>query len=95
MKIESASNVGTVGAKLAGKVVSVSEATNVFVISYMNGNTEVTTYITCKDSTKFITMPTFSEYSLKKIKAGDMVEVYGAYQNGIFVCQGVTVMPAE
>lgn len=94
-KLESASNVGNVGAKLAGKVVSVSEAANVLVISYLNGSTEVTTYITCKYNTKFIVMPSFGEYSLKKIKAGDMVEVYGEYQNGIFVCQGVTVMPAE
>ncbi len=95
VKLEAASNVGTVGAKLAGKVVSVSEAANVFVISYMEGSTEVTTYITCKNSTKFIVMPSFSEYTLKKIKPGDMVEVYGEYQNGIFVCQGVTIMLAE
>ncbi len=95
VKLESASNVGNVGAKLAGKVVSVSEAANVIVISYMNGSTEVTTYVTCKNNTKFIVMPSFSDYSLKKIKTGDMVEVYGEYQNGIFICQGVTVMPAE
>lgn len=95
VKLESESNIGSVGARLSGKVVSVSEAANVIVISYMSGETEVTTYITCKNTTKFIAMPSFSDYSLKKIKVGDTVEVYGEYQNGIFVSQGVTVMPAE
>ena len=63
------------------------------MISYMDGDSEVTAYITCKDSTKYITMPSFSDYTLKKIKEGDMIEAYGAYQNGIFICTGMTVMP--
>lgn len=95
VKVEAAANVGTVGSKLAGKVVSVNLSAKVVMISYLEGDTEVTTYITCKDSTKFISMPSFNEYTLKKIKAGDTIEAYGAYQNGIFICTGMTVMPAE
>jgi len=95
VKVEAATNVGTVGSKLAGRVESVNPSAKVIMISYMEGDTEVTAYITCKDSTKFITMPTFSETSLKKLKVGDTVEAYGAYQNGIFICTGMTIMPAE
>ena len=95
VRVEAAANVGTVGSKLAGKVVSVNSSAKVVIISYLEGDTEMTTYINCKDSTKFITMPSFNEITLKKIKAGDTVEAYGAYQNGIFICTGMTVMPAE
>ena len=93
VKVEAAANVGTVGSKLAGNVISVNVSAKVIMISYMEGNSEVTAYITCKDSTKYIAMPSFSEYTLKKIKVGDTVEAYGGYQNGIFICTGMTVMP--
>ncbi len=95
VKVEAATNVGTVGSKLAGNVISVNVTAKVVMISYMEGDTEVTSYITCKDSTKYIAMPSFAEYTLKKIKVGDTVEAYGAYQNGIFICTGMTVMPKE
>lgn len=95
VKIESAANVGVVGSKVSGKVVSVNEKAKVIEISSEEQGTKVTTYITCNDETKYIVMPSFKDYTLKKIKAGDMVEVYGEYQNGIFVCQGVTIMLAE
>lgn len=95
IRIEAAANVGVVGSKLAGKVVSVNEkAKSIEITSTEQGN-KVTTLIKCTDETKYIVMPTFKDYTLGKIKAGDMVEVYGAYQNGIFVCQGVTIMLAE
>lgn len=93
VRVEAAANVGTVGSKLAGNVISVNVSAKVIMISYMEGNSEVTAYITCKDSTKYIAMPSFSEYTLKKIKVGDTVEAYGGYQNGIFICTGMTVMP--
>jgi len=93
VRVEAATNTGTVGSKLAGKVISVNVTAKVIMISYMEGDTEVTAYITCKESTKFIQMPSFAEYTLKKIKVGDTVEAYGAYQNGIFICTGMTVMP--
>ena len=95
VKIEASANVGVVGSKVAGKVVSVNEKAKVIEISSEDQGTKVTTYITCTDETKYIVMPSFKDYTLKKIKAGDMVEVYGQYQNGIFVCQGVTIMLAE
>ncbi|MBR5808560.1 MAG: S-layer homology domain-containing protein, partial [Clostridia bacterium] len=95
VKIEAAANVGVVGSKLSGKVVSVNEkAKSIEIVSTEQG-TKVTTNIRCNEDTKYIVMPSFQDYTLKKIKAGDMVEVYGTYQNGIFVCQGVTIMLAE
>lgn len=95
VKIEATANVGVVGSKLAGEVVSVNEkAKSIEIVSTEQG-TKVTTNIRCTEDTKYIVMPSFKDYTLKKIKAGDMVEVYGAYQNGIFVCQGVTIMLAE
>ena len=93
VKVEAATNTGTVGSRLAGRVISVNTTAKVVMISYMEGDTEVTAYITCKDSTKIIEMPSFAEYTLKKMKVGDTVEAYGAYQNGIFICTGMTVMP--
>lgn len=95
VKIESATNVGVVGSKLAGKVVSVHEKAKTIDIESTEPGNKVTTSIRCTDETKYIVMPSFKDYTLGKIKAGDMVEVYGAYQNGIFVCQGITIMLAE
>jgi len=95
VKIEAAANVGVVGSKLAGKVVSVNATAKSIEIASTEQGTKVTTTIRCNEDTKYIVMPSFQDYTLKKIKAGDTVEVYGAYQNGIFVCQGVTIMLAE
>ena len=93
VKVEAEANAGVVGSSLAGEVISVNVSAKVIMISYMEGDSEVTAYITCKDSTKFIAMPSFADYTLKKIKVGDTVEAYGAYQNGIFICTGMTIMP--
>lgn len=95
-KIQTADDVVTnLGTKLSGQVVSVNTAAKVILITYMDGDKEVSQYITCKDTTKFIVMPSFGDYSLKKVKEGDKVEAYGAYQNGIFICTGMTVIPAN
>ncbi len=95
VKIEATASVGAVGSKLAGKVVSVNEKAKTIEMVSTEPGTKVTTNIRCTDDTRYIVMPSFQNYTLKKIKAGDMIEVYGAYQNGIFVCQGITIMLAE
>lgn len=94
IKIEAAANVGVVGSKLAGKVTGVNTTAKSIEIVSTSGN-KVTTNIRCTEDTRYIVMPSFQNYTLNKIKVGDMVEVYGEYQNGIFVCQGVTIMLAE
>lgn len=95
VKIEATASVGAVGSKLAGKVVSVNEKAKTIEMVSTEPGTKVTTNIRCTDDTRYIVMPSFQNYTLKKIKAGDLIEVYGAYQNGIFVCQGITIMLAE
>lgn len=94
-KVESTSNsiAGTI--KLSGEVTSVNVTAQAVVISYMDGNKQVTAQITCTNSTKYITMPSFKDYALKKIKVGDTVDAYGAYQSGIFICTSMAVIPAE
>lgn len=96
IKVDAASIAATpAGVKLSGEVISVNSSAKVVMIKYNEAGTEQTTYITCTEYTKYITMPTFGDYTLKKIKAGDFVEAYGAYQNGIFICKGMTVVPAN
>lgn len=89
IKAETAAGTAA-GSSLTGVVTNVNASAKVIIIS----TGDETAYVTCKDSTKFYVVPTLSEYSLKQIKVGDGVVAYGAYQNGIFVCTGMTITPS-
>lgn len=91
-KIAAVSSAGTTAASsLTGVVVGANASANVIILSYYDGDSETQAYITCTSSTKFNIAPALTEYSLKKIKAGDSIVAYGSYTNGIFVASGVTV----
>lgn len=89
IKAETAAGTAA-GSSLSGVVTNVNASAKVIIIS----TGDETAYVTCKDSTNFYVVPTLSEYSLKQIKVGDGVVAYGSYQNGIFVCTGMTITPS-
>lgn len=90
--VKASSAAGTMsGSMLTGVVTNVNLSAKVVIITAQNGET---LYVTCKDSTNIHVVPTLSEYALKSIKIGDSIVAYGSYQNGIFVCTGMTVTPS-
>ncbi len=93
----SSSESGTVtaGDSITGTVTAVNASANVIIVSYEEGGSETTAYITCNNNTKYYVVPTLSEYSLKQIKVGDLIVAYGDRSTGIFICSGVTVSPAK
>ncbi len=90
--IKASSAAGTTaGSSLSGVVTNINLSAQVIIIRDVNGET---LYVTCKESTNIHVIPTLSSYTLKQIKVGDNVVAYGSYQNGIFVCTGMTVTPS-
>lgn len=90
--VKASSSAGTMsGSMLSGVVTNVNQSAKVVIITDANGETM---YVTCKDSTNIYVVPSLNQYTLKQIKIGDSVVAYGSYQNGIFVCTGMTVTPS-
>lgn len=77
---------------VTGVVSGANESANVIILTYNDGDSDDSIYITCTSKTKFNIAPSLTEYSLKKIKKGDTIVAYGEYSNGIFVASGVTVI---
>lgn len=94
-RIEAVDTAGLVSSSsIKGIVTAVNANANVIVLKYEEGGVETTAYINCTDSTKFLVLPSLSSASIKNIKENDIVEAYGTYSNGIFVCSGVTYSPS-
>ena len=92
-KITASDAAGTLtGDKVTGTVVGVYDKT-INILNSDNGGDVVIT-ISCTASTKIISVPQLTEYSIKKVKNGDSIIAYGAYASGIFVASGITVTPA-
>ncbi|MBQ6907157.1 MAG: hypothetical protein IJQ28_02155, partial [Clostridia bacterium] len=81
------------GNQVTGKVVGVYDKI-INILNSDNGGDIVIT-ISCTNLTKVISIPQFTEYSLRKIKEGDTLIAYGDYSSGIFVASGITVTPAN
>ena len=93
-KITASDTAGTLsGNQVTGKVVGVYDKI-INILNSDNGGDIVIT-ISCTNLTKVISIPQFTEYSLKKIKEGDTLIAYGDYSSGIFVASGITVTPAN
>jgi len=84
----------TASSSIKGIVTNVNPTANVIVIKYEEEGVETTTYIHCTNTTRVLVLPSLSESALRHIKVNDVVEAYGAYSNGIFVCSGVTYSPS-
>jgi len=94
-RLEAIDSIGTTASSsVKGIVTAVNPAAKVIIVKQEEGGTESTTYINCTDSTRVLVLPSLSESSLKYIKENDVVEAYGTYSNGIFVCTGVTYSPS-
>lgn len=90
--VKASSAAGTMsGSMLSGVVTNINQSAKVVIITSTSGETM---YVTCKDSTNILVVPTLNQYTLKQIQVGDSVVAYGSYQNGIFVCTGMTVTPS-
>lgn len=84
----------TSSSSITGIVTAVNPTANVIIVSYNEGGSETTAYLTCTNNTKYLVIPTLKDYTLKQIQVGDTVVAYGDRSTGIFVCSGVTVTPA-
>lgn len=94
-RLEAIDAVGTTASSsIKGIVTAVNPTAKVIIVKHEEGGSESTTYINCTDSTRILVLPSLSESSLKYIKENDVVEAYGTYSNGIFVCTGVTYSPS-
>ena len=77
--------------EITGTVVGAVDKTIVVQNSDNGGDIQIIVSVT--SSTKIV-LQTLSEYSIKNIKAGDFLRIYGSYSNGIFVATTITVIPA-
>ncbi len=94
-KISATLSGGTAtSSSITGVVTAVNETAKAIIISHSEGGAEVTTQLTCTNSTRYYVVPTLKEYSLKQIKVGDTIVAYGDRSTGIFVCSGMTVTPS-
>lgn len=84
----------TANSSVKGVVTAVNTSANVIAVTNTVEGVETITQIICNNNTRFLVLPSLSESALKYIKAGDIVEAYGTYSNGIFVCSGVTYSPS-
>lgn len=93
-EITASTTSGMNASSITGTVTGVNASAKVIIISYDEGGSQSSAYITCTNNTKYYVIPTLSEYSLNNIKVGDTIIAYGAYSNGIFVSTGITVTPS-
>lgn len=95
-KITASSSEGAVSSSsIKGTVAAVSAKTKAILVTYVVGNEEISTHITCKDSTKYHLIPSFAECGLDDIEVGDTITAYGDTSTGFFVCTAVTVEKAS
>lgn len=95
-RLEAIDSTGlTVSSSIKGVVTAVNPTANVVIINYQEEGVDTQMYISCTSSTKVLVQPSFSESALKHIKVNDVVEAYGTYSNGIFVCSTITYNPSK
>lgn len=80
---------------ITGVVTAVSDKTKAILLTYSQNGEEVSTHLTCKDTTRYYIIPSFSECALKDIKVGDVITAYGDASTGFFVCSAVTVTQSK